>query len=445
MPPLPTPSGESTLTLPSEDLPVQGAALGQDLPAQGAALGASLVTLMKENQAQGRATSKEAIRVQLMNSTLATSTAVGAVLNRPFFLPMLHRVFENKLRPAKHLATALEALSEEDGVTIGAALAAALATNLSADAGLNEWIEAHPALKELNSTQAWFRPMMSAVALHLMISGTFGASFRLFFGASLSMTTLGSDVVVIVEYSLTGRAKDAMALIAMIVISLVLQMLIVWIKNRKSKNLLKEFAIVLSGVKPGVDAHRVASQQDGLYEKSEETDAFDTHTELVCIKVCEVAAEAIPGVSSLTPRHRTTLSYHLTRLARAQSILQTYVMLNSYEEGKSISATLMASLLISALTSGFTTAVIAYDYDVSPIRRKLEPAMYGYIPSGKISRSLIFLNMVLNGAVLLLLRSAGEPKPPRPPPLARFPSSSQPYPYTPSALCRGGHPDQPRL
>ncbi|GMI30022.1 hypothetical protein TeGR_g2987 [Tetraparma gracilis] len=198
------------------------------------------------------------------------------------------------------------------------------------------------------------------------------------------MTTLGSDVVVIVEYSLTGRAKDAMALIAMILISLVLQMLIVWLKNRKSKNLLKELAIVLSGVKPGVDAHRVASQQDGLYEKSEETDAFDTHTELVCIKVIEVAAEAIPG-----------------------SILQTYVMLNSYEEGKSISATLMASLLISALTSGFTTAVITYDYDVSPIRRKLEPAMYGYIPSGKISRSLIFLNMVLNGAVLLLLRSAG--------------------------------------
>ena len=47
----------------------------------------------------------------------------------------------------------------------------------------------------------------------------------------------------------------------------------------------------------------------------------------------------------------------------------------------------------------------ARSYDVSPQRRRDEPEFYGYIPDAASSRTLIFVCMIVNGALLLLVRS----------------------------------------
>jgi hypothetical protein len=43
-------------------------------------------------------------------------------------------------------------------------------------------------------------------------------------------------------------------------------------------------------------------------------------------------------------------------------------------------------------------------FDVSPTRRRQEPTFYGFIPDSASSRTLIFMCMIANGALLLLLR-----------------------------------------
>jgi hypothetical protein len=46
-----------------------------------------------------------------------------------------------------------------------------------------------------------------------------------------------------------------------------------------------------------------------------------------------------------------------------------------------------------------------FSFDVSPERRRDEPGFYGYIPDAASSRTLIFGCMIMNGTLLLLLRS----------------------------------------
>ena len=80
-------------------------------------------------------------------------------------------------------------------------------------------------------------------------------------------------------------------------------------------------------------------------------------------------------------------------------ILQIYALLKTGETSKRA----VASIVISAFTTGMVSATISFDYDVDPIKRRETPGFYGYIPDG-VSRTLIFACMVVNSALLLLMR-----------------------------------------
>ena len=104
----------------------------------------------------------------------------------------------------------------------------------------------------------------------------------------------------------------------------------------------------------------------------------DAKSELVFSKCAEMVAESIPG-----------------------SLLQSYVLLKRREI---ISVSTVGSLVVSAMTTGFISASISFDYDVDPDARKSSPDFYGFIPDGG-SRTVIFGCMMLNSALLLLIRS----------------------------------------
>jgi len=74
-----------------------------------------------------------------------------------FFLPMITRVVENKLRTVGNVKTKLCDVSKREGATVGRGLAMAMATNLTAEAGVDEWIGLYRCLKELDKEEAWFR------------------------------------------------------------------------------------------------------------------------------------------------------------------------------------------------------------------------------------------------------------------------------------------------
>ena len=69
------------------------------------------------------------------------------------------------------------------------------------------------------------------------------------------------------------------------------------------------------------------------------------------------------------------------------------------------SKTALGSILVSACTTGFTAATISFDFDDSPQKRRDDPTFYGYIPDSAGRRTTIFFCMIMNSALLLLLRS----------------------------------------
>ena len=110
----------------------------------------------------------------------------------------------------------------------------------------------------------------------------------------------------------------------------------------------------------------------------EEYHAFDAKAELVFAKGIEMVCESIPGC-----------------------LLQIYVMLKVRDTSKRA----VTSVVVSALTTGFSSATIAYDADTDPAGRKQTPDFYGYIPDEGIARPLLLVCMTLNSALLLLVRA----------------------------------------
>jgi len=74
-----------------------------------------------------------------------------------FFQSMITRVAENKLRLASDVASTLCELSAAEGKKIGVGLALSMATNLTAEAGVDVWIGRYKSLGELDRENVWFR------------------------------------------------------------------------------------------------------------------------------------------------------------------------------------------------------------------------------------------------------------------------------------------------
>jgi hypothetical protein len=104
--------------------------------------------------------------------------------------------------------------------------------------------------------------MFQGIAKELLKRSSMGAKMRLFIGAGLSITDMITDVSMIIKYMNTkGEEGYGKALAAMVGLCLFFQLLTTWVKTRKGprKEMAKELLIVLSALKPGVDAYRVAS------------------------------------------------------------------------------------------------------------------------------------------------------------------------------------------
>ena len=155
-------------------------------------------------------------------------------------------------------------LTAADGKAIGSGLAASLVSNTTSDAAVAEWISKYPALQNFDELHAWFRPLMNTVGKRLLAKSKLGAAFRLYSGAGLSFMDMITDVTMTYEYMTTpGQAGYGKALIAMVGLCNLCTLAMVWLQNRKGpkKEMAKEMLIVLSSLKPGVEAYRVANGQ----------------------------------------------------------------------------------------------------------------------------------------------------------------------------------------
>jgi len=208
-----------------------------------------------------------------------------------FFEAMMTRVVKNNLRLAGEVRTKLCNISKGEGLAVGAGLAMALATNLTAEAGVEDWIRRYPCLAELDREAVWFRQMANAVGQRLLGEVGWGVKLRVFTGAFLSILDMATDMSVIQQFFKSKEKQFGFALLYMVAANLGLQLLICIFQSGKSKRkLFKSTLIVLTGLKPAFDAHAVASGAE-----EDEHAVISPIMEHSYAKGAELIAENIPG------------------------------------------------------------------------------------------------------------------------------------------------------
>ena len=174
--------------------------------------------------------------------------------------------------------------------------------------------------------------MMDTIAQRLLESVSWGLKMRLYTGAGLGTMDLVSDLYMIFYYSTTGQQGTALSLAIMVGLCLLGQLLMVLGQTYKAPRrvMVREMLVVLTGIAPGIHAMRVANGAD-----QDEHAKIDHDLVLTCTRGLEMAMESIPG-----------------------SLLQVHALLKS-DGGFSKAA--LASIIMSALTTGFSAATISFE------------------------------------------------------------------------------------
>jgi hypothetical protein len=298
-----------------------------------------------------------------------------AVENYAFVTPMLGAVVKNKLCKLRKVEGKAVELREKEGREIGESLARSLAINTQPVAAVDAFILNFPALQELDEEYEWFRPMLETISYRLLEEVPWGLKMRVTVGAITSIADLVTDAYVTYMFWSGGKDGYFKASLSSLMVSMGIQMLFVWGQNRKlgMRRVLMEWFPILIGFKPAVDAYRVAAG-----EKQEAGHAVDPMYEMTVMRGIEMFAEAIPGV-----------------------IIQLMAIATNVGD---VSDAAWVSLSVSALTTGFASATISYDFDTDPVKREQVPDFFGYVPANPTKRSITFVSMMLFSAGMLVIR-----------------------------------------
>jgi len=113
-----------------------------------------------------------------------------------WFIHLVIGVISNNLRLGGVVNSRLLTLSEKEGRTIGNSLALILMGSTSPDLAVEEWILTFKSLQELDKKLIWFRPMMVRIAMRLLSKVLWGAKFRVYLGAIISLLDMYTDFAV---------------------------------------------------------------------------------------------------------------------------------------------------------------------------------------------------------------------------------------------------------
>jgi hypothetical protein len=288
---------------------------------------------------------------------------------------MLYAVVMNKFKRRATNEGEIKSEEEAKGWEIGSAMTAVMLTTATAAHAVDEWANQFTEVQEVMNEQPWLRPMLEEIVMKLFMKSTLGLKARVTVGAITSMSDLLTDVYVTYMFWSDEKYGYFKASLASLAVSIGLQMFCVWAQNRKLGmfKVIREWFPILIGFKPAVDAYRVAKG-----EKQQVGQSFDVLTELTTMKCAEMFAEAIPGV-----------------------IIQLMAVVTSVNE---VSRAAWLSLSVSALTTGYASATISYDFDTDPVKREQVPDFYGYVPRNPTKRLIIFVSMLLVSACMLVIR-----------------------------------------
>ena len=327
----------------------------------------------------GGAKSKEE-RAKEVEEVIKKSKALSAVKDKyPWIVILMHRAREGALAANHSISTKIEVIEEEEARIIGNNLMSALKSRKLIAAGVDHWRKQNRAIDELLTEFPWMRALFEALGQGVVKTAPWGMMWRVGLGAVLSTLDLVTDIYITYIFWKEGEEKEVFFQfnVAMLGTSMLLSFFMVILQHRKRGwvNTLLEVVIVVLGLKPAIDAFRVATSK-----KKEHGQILDPISEMNFLKMIEIFSESIPG-----------------------AIIQLSAILS--DDSGHISNAAIVSLAISALTTGFTSATVSYDVDTEPQKRIESPGFYGYVPDDPRRRTVVFVSLLLLSAVMLLVRA----------------------------------------
>ena len=299
----------------------------------------------------------------------------------PGFATILGFILEDKFGyrvRAVDKTARMEEWGEEDCRRVGCSLSTFIRKRKTGAVAIDSWRLNYTQLDVLFKEVEGFEEFMLVIANNTMRDSIYGMVMRVSMGAVLSTTDAVTDIYVISTYykseELYGQAN---AMLAMLLVNMIFQLITVYIQyNRKSWLVIgKEALITMAFLRPAVDAYKVSTNHE------DKEVGMDQLSEMVVNKGIELGCESIPGC-----------------------VLQLFVWLSAPEEAGTYA---LVSIGISCLTTGFASAMIAFDMDVDVPHRKAQPNFYGYIPDEHEPRGKCFTLMTLMSALHNLSRSFG--------------------------------------
>jgi hypothetical protein len=263
-------------------------------------------------------------------------------------------------------------LTAVEATTIGRGLDAIIRVSAAPSEAVDEFVQAYAALGVAAQQRDWLRPMLETVAKRRAETAPLGLKLRLAVGAAFSIGDMVSDAVQIVNMFLAGQIVGAVALLCMIAMNLAFQVLVVIVQNARFglAKVAREIFIVLSLLKPAVDAIRVAGG-----EEQAEGAPIDPIAEMVICKLSEMTFESIPA-----------------------GMAQAVFLLN----GGDWTTVAVISLILSCLSTAFTATSIAYDLDTNVAKRKNNGEFYGYMPDTSAGRVRAFMLLLLYHSTVVM-------------------------------------------
>jgi len=126
-------------------------------------------------------------------------------------------------------ATRLHELTDTEAEVLGKSFKKFLLGNKEVATAVNAWKLDNHILEPL-FTELIFEPIIIAIAKELMLSSKLGLVKRVVLGAALSIMDLISDITVIRDYLRIGDTKSAHTLMAMIGLSITIQLIIAYVQ-----------------------------------------------------------------------------------------------------------------------------------------------------------------------------------------------------------------------
>jgi len=246
----------------------------------------------------------------------------------------------------KDISKTIENLTKEMGISIGSEFRRTCETSPDAEEAVERWIGLFQVLQEFDK-KPWFRKFMTVLSEPSIKASLFGYKQKVYLSLIVGYFDCGTDIYALYIMYMLSLYIDFRWNFGYILTNLILQLIVVLMQTQglPLRTILLELLSVWLFIKPALDAHRFVN---GI--NINPNALLSNMAEMILGKCSELFAEAIP------------CGLHQMKVWIQSGDMPLYIAI---------------SILISAASIGYTSALISYNFDTSREYRKKNKRFYG--------------------------------------------------------------------